>query len=115
MKRGGKALQVEISARLLRVIRDLAEAQGRGESEVLEEAVVRYLQELGVEAEPDIGRPIGEIYAESPGDHPRDPFLALIDRMSSRFALDEDEAMRIAVEEQHAFRQESAEREGSER
>jgi hypothetical protein len=115
MKRGGKALQVEISARLLRVIRDLAEAQGRGESEVLEEAVVRYLQELGVEAEPDIGRPIGEIYAESPGDHPRDPFLALIDRMSSRFALDEDEAMRIAVEEQHAFRQESAEREGAER
>ncbi len=36
---------------------------------------------------------------------PRDDgFLALLDRMSSRFDLDEDEAMRLAVEEQHAFR-----------
>ncbi len=42
-------------------------------------------------------------------NRPRDGFLALIDRMSSRFDLDDpDEAMRIAVEEQHAFRRKRA-------
>ena len=99
-------MQVEISGRLLRLIRALAEAQGRSEDEVLEEAVLRYLREMGIEGEPGVGRELGEIYVGSPSDRPQDPFLSLITRMSSRFDLDEDEAMRIAVEEQRAFRRE---------
>ncbi len=100
-------MQVEISGRLLRLIRALAEAQGRGEDEVLEEAVLRYLRELGIEHEPGIGREIGEIYVGRPDERrPDDQFLSLIARMSSRFDLDEDEAMRVAVEEQRAFRRE---------
>ncbi len=97
-------MRVEISGRLLRLVRAVAEAQGRGEDEVLEEAVLRYLRELGIEGEPSIGREIGEIHVGSPGELPEGQFLALIARMSSRFDLDEDEAMRIAVEEQRAFR-----------
>ncbi len=105
-------MQVEISARLLQVIRDLAEAQGRAESEVLEEAVVRYLQELGIEREANIGRKIDREYLEPlEGPYrPRDSFLVLLDRMRSRFELDPDEAMQIAVEEQHAARRERRER-----
>ena len=99
-------MQVEISGRLLQLIRTLAEAQGRGEDEVLEEAVLRYLRELGIEDEPGVGRELGEICVGRTGERPRDQFLSLITRMSSRFDLDEDEAMRIAVEEQRAFRRE---------
>lgn len=113
-------MPVEINEKLLVHLRLIAEEQGRPLAEVLEEAVLRYLE--GAEAvrrdperEPDIGEEIGEIYVERPGERLRDPFLALLDRMSSRFDLDEDEAMRIAVEEQHAFRRESAERKGAER
>lgn len=105
-------MQVEISARLLQVIRPLAEAQGRGESEVLEEAVVRYLQELGIEREANIGKETDREYTEPLEDpyRPRDPFLVLLDRMRSRFELDPDEALQIAVEEQHAARRERRER-----
>ena len=99
-------MQVEISGRLLRLIRTLAEAQGRGEDEGLEEAVLRYVRGLGIEDEPGVGRELGEIYVGRTGERPRDQFLSLITRMSSRFDLDEDEAMRIAVEEQRAFRRE---------
>jgi hypothetical protein len=100
-------VQVEISARLLQLISSIARQQGRAEEEVLEEAVVRYLREMGVE-DADIGRQIGEIYAEPLEDpyRSRDPFLALLGRMRSRFELDPDEAMQIAVREQHAARQE---------
>ena len=56
-------MQVEISARLLRLVSDIAQQQGRAEEEVLEEAVVRYLREMGVE-DADIGRELGEIYVE---------------------------------------------------
>lgn len=104
-------MQVEISARLLQLISNIARQQGRAEEEVLEEAVVRYLRELGVE-EADIGREIGEIYVERFEGPYRsaDPFLALLSRMRSRFELDSDEAMQIAVREQHAARQERRER-----
>ena len=105
-------MQVEISARLMQVIRDLAEAQGRGENDVLEEAVERYVQELGIEREANIGREIDREYIEplEGPSRPRDPFLALLDRMRSRFELDPDEAMQIAVEEQHAARRERREK-----
>ena len=69
--------------------------------------MLRYLRELGIEHEPGIGREIGEIsVGRSDEALPHDQFLSLIARMSSRFDLDEDEAMRVAVEEQRAFRRE---------
>ncbi len=112
-------MEVTLNARLLRILRHLADEQGRPESAILEDAVVRYLRELGVEEDDlDIGRPIRRVRigpVEEPSPPPLDPFLALLDRMSSRFDLDEDEAMRIAVEEQQAFRRERSEREGTER
>ena len=79
-------MQVEISARLLRLVSDIAQQQGRAEEEVLEEAVVRYLRvrEMGVE-DADIGREIGEIYVEPPIEGPfrsrGAPFLELLSRM----------------------------------
>jgi hypothetical protein len=106
-------VQVEISARLLRLVSDIAQQQGRAEEEVLEEAVVRYLREMGVE-DADIGRELGEIYVEPPLEGPfrsrGAPFLDLLSRMRRRFDLDPDEAMQIAVREQHAARQERRER-----
>ena len=126
---------MEINPKISNLLRDLATAEGRSEEEVLEEALVSYLQRFSTLGdEPNIGSDVYEIYvdspevdpprvrrylvsrsAASPEDRPRDGFLALIDRMSSRFDLDEDEAMRIAVEEQHAFRRESANHERTER
>ena len=105
-------MQVEISARLLQLISNIARQQGRAEQEVLEEAVLRYLREMGVD-EADIGREIGKIYAEpleGPFRSRGDPFLGLLGRMRSRFDVDPDEAMQIAVTEQHAARQERRER-----
>ena len=108
-------LNIEIGGRLVPLLLRLARRQGREPDEIKEEALLRYVRWLGLDEEldPDIGRQIGEVYVESP-DEPtpaRDGFLALLDRMSSRFDLDDpDEAMRIAVEEQHAFRSERAER-----
>jgi hypothetical protein len=94
--------RTEISSELLRAVRQLARRQGRAESEVVDEAVLRYLDFV-------LYWQSGEAEAERRAS--RDDFRALLDRMSSRFDLDPDEAMRIAVEEQHAFRQERAERE----
>jgi hypothetical protein len=105
-------VQVEISARLLQLIGNVARQQGRGEEAVLEEAVVRYLREMGLE-DTDIGGEIGEIYAEpleGPFRSRGAPFLGLLSRMRSRFDLEPDEAMQIAVREQHAARQERRER-----
>jgi hypothetical protein len=114
--------RTEISREILDLVRQLARAQGRTESEVLDEAAVRYLnfllywhiaEESSREREPvfwpDVVRGAGQIMAG--GQIPRRDFLALLDRMSSRFDLDDEEALRIAVEEQRAFRQERADRE----
>ncbi len=76
-------MQAEIDGKLLAEIRRLAEAQGRSEREVLEEALRRYLER---------------------GD-PR-CFEELLGKMSSRFDLGEVEAERIAYEELHAMRRE---------
>ncbi len=106
-------MQVEISARLLQLLSNIARQQGRAEEQVLEEAVVRYLREMGVE-DADIGREVGEIYVEPPIEGPfrsrGAPFLALLSRMRGRFDLDPAEALQIAVREQHAARQERRER-----
>jgi hypothetical protein len=83
-------VQVESSATLNRLISNIARQRGRAEEEVLEEAVVRSRREMGVED--------------------ADPFLDLLRRMRSRFDYDPDEAVQIAVREQHAARQERRER-----
>lgn len=75
--------RIEISAELLEELRRGAREQGRPEGELLEEAVRRYLERI-------------------------DPrrFEELLERMSSRFDLDDEEAERIAYEELHAWRRE---------
>ena len=103
-------LRIEIGGRLVPILLRLAQEQGRAPNEIMQEALVRYLHEQGIETGPDIGKPIETIHAEPPKDAPRNPLPGLLDRMSSRFDLDEDEAMRIALEEQHAFRAERSER-----
>jgi hypothetical protein len=94
--------RTEISSELLSAVRQLAKRQGRTESEVVDEAVMRYLDFF-------LYWQSGE--ARRAASAASDDFLALLDRMSSRFDLDEEDALRIAVEEQKAFRQERAERE----
>jgi hypothetical protein len=114
--------RTEISKEVLDAVRWLAEAQGRTESEVLDEAALRYLRFLTYWQ--TVERSAGEreqgywrILSSHGGDTvaewrtARGDFLALLDRMSSRFDLDDEEALRIAVEEQKAFRQERADRE----
>jgi predicted transcriptional regulator len=87
-------LNIEIDPRLVPLLLRLAQAQGRPPNKIIEEALLRYLRGL------------------EPAPHLDDEFQDLLDRMSSRFDLDEDEAMRLAVEEQKAIRRE---RSGSER
>ncbi len=82
-----ETMRTEIGKELLEAVRQLAKAQGRSEREVLDEAVRAYLASLGR------------------GQREED-FPALLDRMSSRFDLDEDEALELANEELHAFRRE---------
>ena len=117
--------RTEIDAALLAQVRAVADAQGRPESEVLEEAVIGYLSFLyarsgllGVRPEgdtADIGRPVEETYVGSPSDpstwRPRTSaeLFALVDRWQRESGvepLSDGEAMRLAVEEQHAFRSE---------
>jgi hypothetical protein len=100
----------EISTELLEELRRLAEEEGRSETEVLEEALALYLERTRGAAEEAEGPVWEEGVAVSEG-LPHDGFLTLIERMSRRFDVDEGEAVRIAVEEQHAFRRQRAERE----
>ena len=103
-------LKIEIVGRLAPILLRLAREQGRDPNEITEEALKLYLRGLGIDTGPDLGEPVMDMYAGPPGEelHPRDPLPLLLGRMSSRFDL--DEAMRVAVEEQHAFREERRER-----
>lgn len=76
-------MQTEIDERLLAQLRELASEQGRSERELLDEAVMSYLQR----------------------SDPR-RFEELLERMSSRFELTDEEAQRVANEELHAMRRE---------
>lgn len=76
-------MQAEIDSKLLSEIRKLAEEQGRSERELLDEALRHYLKR----------------------SDPR-RFEELLEKMSSRFDLDEAEAERIAYEELYASRRE---------
>lgn len=87
-----------IDDRLLEAVRKMAAEQGRDEREVIEEAVRRYLDapaESFVEA----------FRREQELTQQRD-FVALLERMSSSFDLDEDEAMDLATGELRAMREE---------
>jgi hypothetical protein len=108
-------IRLEIGGRLAPILLRLAREQDRDPNEITEEALARYLQELGVEMGPGLGRVIREVNVEAPEEGSRDSFLALLSRMSSRFDLEEDEAERIAVEEQHTWRLERRERAQRER
>jgi hypothetical protein len=83
----------KISADLLEELRERAKEQGRTETEVLEEAVRKYLERSGSLTE-------------------------MLDRVATRQRelgvrlLSEDEAMSLAVEEQHSWRQERRGRAG---
>ena len=118
-------MQVEINDSLLRMIRKLAEDQARSESEVLEEALSLYMTFLvfrgevaGLSEKPSpegdsagIGKFVREVYIAGPEERPNSlkGLFALIDRRQREQGvepLSEDEAMRLAVEEQHALRRE---------
>jgi hypothetical protein len=111
---------VEIGPKHANLLRDIARARGLSEEEVLEEALLLYLESskraTSIEGsdDVDVAAWVNERTAATE-ERPPDGFLALLDRMHDRFGLDEDEAMRIAVEEQHAFRRERAAREQAER
>lgn len=85
--------RTELDASLLRELRRRAGELGRTETEVLEEAVRRYLDRTGS---------LSELFER-------------VDRGQSEQGvepLSEEEALRIAVEEQHAWRRERGERAG---
>lgn len=122
-------MQVEINDRLLGLIRQLAEDQARSETEVLEEAVSLYMTFLAFRGEvaglsegsppegdsASIGRPIREVYISAPQEHQRslEDLFRYIDREQRERGvepLSEEEAMRLAVEEQRALRRETGRR-----
>jgi hypothetical protein len=80
-------MQAEISPELLEELRHRAREQGRPERELLDEAVKSYLERPGSLAELFEGIDQGR-------------------RERGVAPLSEDEAMRLAVEEQHAWRRE---------
>lgn len=87
--------RTEIDAVLLEELRRRADELGRTETEVLEEAVRRYLRDRP-------GTTIAELFER-------------VDRGQKERGvepLSEEEAMRLAVEEQHAWRRERGERAG---
>jgi hypothetical protein len=86
---------VEISTRIANLLRDIARAEGRSEEEVINDAVALYQRWVPEHHS-------AEQFAE---------FQAFLDQISSRFDLGEDEAMRIAIEEQNSFRRERSESE----
>ena len=86
---------MEISTRIANLLRDIARAEGRSEEEVLNDAVALYQRWVPEHHS-------AEQFAE---------FQAFLDQISSRFYLGEDEAMRIAIEEQNSFRRERSESE----
>lgn len=109
---------MEINPEIANLVGEIARAEGRSEGEVLNDALMLYLRFRESEEAPDLGRPIRRTQRQvpQPRDHGlNDEFQALLYRMSSRFDLDEDEAMSIALEEQRAFRRERSESERTRR
>ncbi|CAA9408231.1 hypothetical protein AVDCRST_MAG82-622 [uncultured Rubrobacteraceae bacterium] len=81
--------RTEINTELLQELRSRAQKQGRSEDELLEEAVRRYLERPGS---------LSELFERIERGR-RDRGVEL---------LSDEEAMKLAVEEQHAWRREQA-------
>jgi DNA-binding protein Fis len=84
--------ETKIDRALLQAVRARAAKEGRGEAEVIEEAVKRYLKE-------GRGRDLNDIF-DSIQRHQQEQGVE---------PLSEVEAMKLAVEEQHAWRRERRE------
>jgi metal-responsive CopG/Arc/MetJ family transcriptional regulator len=89
---------LEIDERLLEDVRRVAAEQGREEREVLEEAVRSYLGATSSTL-------LESVRQEQQRRQTRG-FVSLLDRMGSRFALDEEEAMDLANAELREVRAE---------
>lgn len=108
-------MQVEINERLLRTIHQLAEELGRSEEEIMETAVLFYVQSLRMlsgSLNPDsagIGAEIREIYVEEPPARSLEELFSGAERWQRKQgveSLSEEEAMELANEELHAMRRE---------
>ncbi len=86
---------LEIDDELLEALRKRAADEERGEREVIEEALRRYLDAPLASVVESLRRE-----QELRREH---GFMALLDRMNSRFDLDEDEAMDLATAEIRAM------------
>ncbi len=101
---------MEIDDKLLEAVRKLAAEQGRDERALIDEAVRRYLEASSASLVDSLGR--------EQKLHQEREFAALLDRMSSRFDLDEDEAMDLAnteIRTMYEERRAAREREGEQR
>ena len=91
--------RTEISTELLEELRRVAREQGRSETDVLEDAV-RYYFRLALDralSDPDLLKPnLSELFERVDREQ----------RERGVEPLSEEEAMRLAVEEQHAWRRE---------
>lgn len=108
-------MQVEINEILLRTIHQLAEELGRSEEEIMETAVLFYVQSLRMlsgSLNPDsagIGAEIREIYVEEPPARSLEELFSEAERWQRKQgvkSLSEEEAMELANEELHAMRRE---------
>lgn len=108
-------MQVEINERLLQAIRQLAEELGRSEEEIMETAVLFYMQSLRIlsgSLKPDPAGIGAEIRKEYVGERPArslEELFARAERWQQEHGvepLSEEEVMKLANEELHDMRRE---------
>lgn len=87
-----KRVETRVDRELLEAVRKVASEEGRGESEIIEEALRDYLGASRLRDEG--GESFGEIFAK----------VEEWQRRRGVEPLSDEEAMRLAVEEQHAHR-----------
>jgi hypothetical protein len=107
-------MQVEINERLLQAVHQLAQELGRSEEEVMETAVLFYMQSLRMlsdSLQPDsgIGAEIRKEYVMERPAQSLEELFARAERWQQEHGvepLSEEEAMKLANEELHAMRRE---------
>lgn len=108
-------MQVEINERLLQAIHQLAEELGLSEEEVMETAILFYMESLRMLSgslksdSADIGAPIRKIYVKEPPPQSLEELFSRANRWQQEQDVDplpEEEAMELANEELHAMRRE---------
>jgi hypothetical protein len=107
-------MQVEVNERLLQAVHQLAEELGRSEEEVMETAVLFYMQSLRMLSDsfrPDsgIGAEIRKVYVKEPSPRSLEELFARAERWQQEHgveSLSEEEAMKLANTELHAVRRE---------